>query len=61
MTLNYVAVYGEIKLVLFDDRTKSKTKGEIQEIILSNDKHNLVSIPPFVWNGFAQQKMKLQS
>ena len=26
MTLNYVAVYGEIKLVLFDDRTKSKTK-----------------------------------
>ncbi len=59
MTLNYVAVYGEIKLVLFDDRTKSKTKGEIQEIILSNDKHNLVSIPPFVWNGFCSTKNEI--
>tara|TARA_Y200000002_G_C22583327_1_gene621836 strand:- start:624 stop:1064 length:441 start_codon:yes stop_codon:yes gene_type:complete len=52
MTLNYVAVFGEIKIVLFDDRPESKTKGEIQEIFLSNDKHNLVSIPPMVWNGF---------
>ena len=52
MTLNYSAVYGKIKLVLFDDRKSSKTKGLIQEIILSNESHLLVSIPPMIWNGF---------
>jgi dTDP-4-dehydrorhamnose 3,5-epimerase len=52
MTLNYVAVYGSIKLVLYDDREKSKTKGTIQEIILSEKNYNLVSIPPNIWNGF---------
>ena len=52
MTLNYVSVYGKIKLVLYDDREKSPTKGIIQEIILSNENHLLVSIPPLIWNGF---------
>ena len=52
MTLNYAAAYGKIKLVLFDDRKKSKTNGLIQEINLSNDNHVLVSIPPMIWNGF---------
>ena len=52
MTLNYVAVYGSIKLVLYDDREKSKTKGTIQEIILSEKNYNLVSIPPNIWNLF---------
>ena len=52
MTLNYVAAYGKIKLVLFDDRKESPTKGKIQEIFLSNDNHILVSIPPMIWNGF---------
>ena len=28
MTLNYVAVYGSIKLVLYDDRDESETKGK---------------------------------
>jgi dTDP-4-dehydrorhamnose 3,5-epimerase len=36
MTLNYVAAYGKIKIVLFDDRKNSPTKGTIQEIFLSN-------------------------
>ena len=53
MTLNYAAAYGKIKLVLYDDREKSKTFGKIQEIFLSNDNHLLVSIPPLVWNGFS--------
>ena len=52
MTLNYCSAYGKIKLVLFDDRVKSKTRGLVQEIFLSNDNHLLVSIPPMVWNGF---------
>tara|TARA_B100000029_G_scaffold515265_1_gene621410 strand:+ start:568 stop:1029 length:462 start_codon:yes stop_codon:yes gene_type:complete len=53
MTLNYVAAYGKIKLVLYDDRKNSKTFGKIQEIFLSNDNHLLVTVPPLIWNGFS--------
>lgn len=59
MTLNYAAAYGEIKLVLYDDRARSKSKGKIQEIILSNKSHYLVEIPPLVWNGFCSLNNKI--
>jgi dTDP-4-dehydrorhamnose 3,5-epimerase len=52
MTLNYAVVSGKIKLVLYDDREGSKTKGEVQEIFLGPDNYSLVTIPPLVWNGF---------
>ena len=52
MTLNYVVVSGSIKLVLFDDRKDSRTKGTLDEIILSDENYFLVSIPPLIWNGF---------
>lgn len=52
MTLNYAVPFGKIKLVLFDDRSQSKTAGEIQEIFLGPDNYCLVTIPPLVWNGF---------
>ena len=52
MTVNYVCVVGKIKLVLFDDRPESSTKGELQEIFLTTENYSLVSVPPRVWNGF---------
>ena len=52
MELNYAVPVGKIKLVLFDDRAGSPTKGEIQEIFLGPDNYNLVKIPPMIWNGF---------
>jgi dTDP-4-dehydrorhamnose 3,5-epimerase len=52
MTLNYAVVKGMIKLVLYDDRKKSKTKGEVMEIFIGEDNYCLVKIPPLVWNGF---------
>lgn len=52
MTLNYAVVKGMIKLVLYDDRKKSKTQGELMEICLGDDNYSLVTIPPMVWNGF---------
>lgn len=52
MIINYAVPYGMIKLVCYDDREGSKTKGEINEIYLGNDNHVLVKVPPFVWNGF---------
>ena len=51
-TLNYTCVYGKVKLVLFDDREKSKTIGEYQELVLSPDNHRLITIPKNIWNGF---------
>ena len=52
MALNYAVPVGQIKLVLFDDREGSSTKGEIQEIFLGEDNYALVTVPPKVWNGF---------
>jgi dTDP-4-dehydrorhamnose 3,5-epimerase len=52
MTLNYAVVSGKIKFVLFDDRTDSPTRGEIQEIFLGTDNYCLVTVPPGIWNGF---------
>ena len=51
-TLNYACVKGKVKLVLFDDRKGSKTEGKHHELILSPKNYLLVTIPPFIWNGF---------
>ncbi len=52
MTLNYAVPHGHIKFVLYDDRSDSSTKGEIQEFFLGPDNYFLVTVPPMVWNGF---------
>ena len=52
MILNYPVPYGHIKLVLFDDRPGSPTRGQVQEIFLGPDNYLLVTIPPLIWNGF---------
>jgi dTDP-4-dehydrorhamnose 3,5-epimerase len=52
MTLNYAVLFGEIKLVLYDVRSSSKTKGEVQEFFLSQSNYKLISVPPLIWNGF---------
>jgi dTDP-4-dehydrorhamnose 3,5-epimerase len=52
MTINYICVFGKVKLVLFDDRVGSSTKGNLMEIYMSTENYNLVTVPPKVWNGF---------
>jgi dTDP-4-dehydrorhamnose 3,5-epimerase len=52
MTLNYACVFGRVKLVVYDDRPASSTKGELVEVFLGPDDYSLVVIPPCVWNGF---------
>ncbi|MBA4147929.1 MAG: dTDP-4-dehydrorhamnose 3,5-epimerase family protein [Verrucomicrobia bacterium] len=52
MTLNYAVPLGNIKLVLYDERPDSSTRGQVQEIFLGPDNYQLVTIPPMVWNGF---------
>jgi len=51
-TDNIACVKSMIKLVLYDGRTASKTKGEINEFIIGEKNPLLVSIPPEVWHGF---------
>jgi len=52
MVLNYAVIQGMIKLVLFDDRENSKTKGNLMEIFMGTDNYVLVKVPKEVWNGF---------
>ena len=52
MTLNYAVPVGQIKFVLYDDRSESPTRGKFQEIFLGPDNYNLVVVPPLIWNGF---------
>ncbi len=52
MTLNYAVPSGRIKLVVYDDRDDSPTRGELQEIFTGEDAYALVTAPPGVWNGF---------
>ncbi len=52
MTLNYAVPVGMVKLVCHDDREGSPTRGVTQELHLGELNYALVTIPPFVWNGF---------
>jgi len=52
MTLNYAVVEGMIKLVLYDDREKSPTKGNLMELFVGNENYCLIKIPPNIWNGY---------
>tara|TARA_S200000501_G_scaffold372890_1_gene418907 strand:+ start:231 stop:668 length:438 start_codon:yes stop_codon:yes gene_type:complete len=51
-TLNYACVSGEVKLVLYDDRAESYSRGIYEEIFLTPENYFLVTIPPNIWNGF---------
>ena len=50
--LNYACVDGCIKLVLYDDREGSPTRGELMELFVGDSNYCLVQIPSGVWNGF---------
>ena len=52
MTLNYAVVSGMIKLVLYDGRPHSSTRGEVMEIFIGDADYRLATVPPGVWNGF---------
>lgn len=52
MVINYAVVAGTIKLVLYDQRDDSPTRGTIQEIVFGDVNYQLVRVPPGVTNGF---------
>jgi dTDP-4-dehydrorhamnose 3,5-epimerase len=52
MTINYAVPVGSIKLVVYDDRDGSRTRGVFQEIFLGDGNYALVTVPPHLWNAF---------
>jgi dTDP-4-dehydrorhamnose 3,5-epimerase len=52
MTLNYAVPVGMVKLVCYDDRLESSTRGTVLELFVGDLNYVLVTIPPLVWNGF---------
>ena len=53
MTQHFAVPVGKIRVVLFDDREDSKTKGKVCEYVLGRpDHYALLRIPPMVWYGF---------
>jgi dTDP-4-dehydrorhamnose 3,5-epimerase len=49
---NIVCVKGMIKLVLFDERDGSPTKGQVDEFFMGEHGPLLVRVPPGVWHGW---------
>ncbi|ATZ61222.2 MAG: dTDP-4-dehydrorhamnose 3,5-epimerase [candidate division WS2 bacterium] len=45
------AVKGSLMVCAYDDRKNSKTKGQLDEIILNSEKLQIVRIPGFYWHG----------
>lgn len=52
MTQRLAVPVGEIKLVVYDGRPDSATKGAVQEITTGVDRYALVVLPPNIWYGF---------
>jgi dTDP-4-dehydrorhamnose 3,5-epimerase len=52
MTLNYAVPVGMVKLVCYDDRPDSPTRGQVQELHVGELNYALITIPPLIWNGF---------
>lgn len=52
MTVNNAVVSGRAKLVMYDLRESSPTRGEVQEVFIGEDNYALVQIPPGIANGY---------
>ncbi|MEO5363162.1 MAG: dTDP-4-dehydrorhamnose 3,5-epimerase family protein [Magnetococcus sp. DMHC-8] len=52
MTLNNAVIVGMAKLVLYDSRPDSPTRGELMELFIGEQNYCLVQTPPGVTNGY---------
>lgn len=53
MTQRLAVPVGRIRLVAFDDREDSSTRGRVQILEMGEDDYKLVQVPPGLWYGFA--------
>ena len=54
----FSVVHGSIKFKLIDDRKKSKTYGQITNIILEKNNFNILIVPAGIWFSFTTKKTK---
>lgn len=53
---NFCVPFGRVKMVVYDDREKSKYRGFIDEIILDDSQNYcLLSMPPLLWYSFKSE------
>jgi dTDP-4-dehydrorhamnose 3,5-epimerase len=52
MILNLVVPVGSIRFVMYDDRRESNTFKTFQEIILSKENYQRLTVPPGIWMAF---------
>ena len=52
MIVNNAVLSGRAKLVMYDLREGSPTRGQLQEVFFGEDNHCLVQIPPGIANGY---------
>jgi len=51
-TDHFCVLTGMMKIVLYDSRDDSPTRGEVNEFFLGIHQHQLLAIPPLVYHGF---------
>ena len=51
-TDNFVVVKGMMKVVLYDERENSPTRGKVNEFFMGEHNSILLQIPPLVYHGF---------
>ncbi len=51
-TDHFICLHGMAKVVLYDDREGSKTRGEVNEFFMGWQRPRLLKIPPGVLHGF---------
>lgn len=52
MVLNYAVPCGRIRLVIYDDRAGSPTRGAVMAVETGEDDYALITIPAGTWSGF---------
>ena len=52
MSQLFAVPVGKIRLVIYDDREMSKSKGNLKALEIGRDHYQLVKIPPNLWYGF---------
>ena len=52
MHQDFAVCTGKIKLVIYDDRPQSSTRGKIQEIVTGRDLFALIHLPRLVWYSY---------
>ncbi len=52
-TDNLVIILGNAKVVLYDNRKNSKTKGDLNEFIMGEKNLILLKVPPLIIHGFS--------